>query len=406
MKTDILIIGAGPAGTVAASMIKKAGLDAVIIEKEKFPRYVIGESLLPRCMDVLEDADLLKAVEKQNFQKKYGALFVRGKDECLFNFSDQHTDGWSWTWQVPRDEFDKVLADEVEKMGVDIRYENEVVDIDFQDEKQIVKVKNSDGEYEIESRFVIDASGYGRVIPRLLDLDLPSSLNPRSSMFTQVVDVNRSNTEVDNRITIIDAEPGVWIWIIPFSNGKTSVGFVAPPEFFEKYQGSNEERLRQMLADQELTADRFKDVEYAFDPIFIPGYSIAIKALHGKGWVVVGNATEFLDPVFSSGVTFALESGWKAGILAARMLNGEKVDWSEAYDKHLLQGVETFRTYVNAWYDDKLQTIFFAHNINPKIKRQICSVLAGYVWDKSNSYVRNHRNAVDTLVSLIKEGAI
>jgi flavin-dependent dehydrogenase len=406
MKTDILIIGAGPAGTVAAAMIKKAGLDVLVIEKEKFPRYVIGESLLPRCMDVLEDAGLLKAVEKQGYQKKYGALFIRNEQECLFNFSDQHTQGWSWTWQVPRDHFDKVLADEVENMGAQILYESAVTDIDFQEDKQIVKVKTGDRIREIESRFVIDASGYGRVIPRLLDLDLPSSLNPRSSLFTQAVDVKRSNTEVDQRITIIDAEPGVWIWIIPFSNGNTSVGFVAPPEFFEKYQGSNEEKLRQMLADQKLTAERFEGVDYIFDPIFIPSYSIAIKALHGKGWVVAGNATEFLDPVFSSGVTFALESGWKSGILAAKQLKGEAVDWAEEYDKHLLQGVETFRTYVNAWYDGKLQTIFFAHNVNPKIKRQICSVLAGYVWDKTNSYVRNHRNALNTLVSLLEEGQI
>jgi flavin-dependent dehydrogenase len=406
MKTDILIIGAGPAGTVAAAMVKKAGLDVLVVEKEKFPRYVIGESLLPRCMDVLDDAGLLKAVEKQGYQKKYGALFVRGSEECLFNFSDQHTQGWTWTWQVPRDHFDKVLADEVENMGVKILYETEVKDIDFQDNKQIVKVNNADGLQEIESRFVIDASGYGRVIPRLLNLDLPSSLNPRSSLFTQVVDVKRSNTELDNRITIIDAEPGVWIWIIPFSNGNTSVGFVAPPEFFEKYKGTNEEKLRQMLAGQKLIADRFEGVDYVFDPIFIPSYSIAIKALHAKGWVVAGNATEFLDPVFSSGVTFALESGWKSGILAAKQLQGEEVNWEEEYDKHLLQGVETFRTYVNGWYDDKLQTVFFTQNVNPKIKRQICSVLAGYVWDKSNSYVRNHRNALDTLVSLINEGQI
>jgi len=241
MKTDIIIIGAGPSGTIAASMVKQAGLDAIIIEKEQFPRYVIGESLLPRCMDVLDKAGYLKAIEKQNFQKKHGAVFLRKDDVCQFNFNEQYSGGWTWTWQVPRDEFDKVLADEAEKKGIKIQYQTEVTNIDFQTDKQLVHTKNINGEEAvIESKFVIDASGYGRVIPRLLDLDLPSSLNPRSSLFTQVQDINRPEGDAGDRITIIDSAPGVWIWIIPFSNGKTSVGFVAPPEFYEKYKGNND----------------------------------------------------------------------------------------------------------------------------------------------------------------------
>ena len=404
MKTDIIIIGAGPSGTIAASMVKQAGLNAIIIEKEQFPRFVIGESLLPRCMDVLDAAGYLKAVEAQNFQKKYGAIFLRKDKVCQFNFNEQHTKGWTWTWQVPRDEFDKVLADEAERKGVEIRYNTEVTNIEFLDGKQLIHTKDTEGlEVIIEAKFVIDASGYGRVIPRLLNLDLPSSLSARSSLFTQVEDINRPKGDAGDRITIVDSEPGVWIWIIPFSNGKTSVGFVAPPEFYEKYNGNLEEKLRKMLADEPHTAERFKNVTYAFEPHFIPGYSIAVKQLKGNGWVLTGNASEFLDPVFSSGVTFAVETGWKAGILAAKQVMGENVDWDKEYIDHIVQGVETFRTYVNSWYNDSLQTIFFADTINPKIKSQICSVLAGYVWDKSNSYVRNHHNAVNTLASLIKD---
>ncbi len=227
MKTDILIIGAGPSGTMAAAMIWKAGLDAIIIEKEKFPRYVIGESLLPRCMNLLEEGGYLEAVKKQNFQKKYGAVFIRKQNICAFNFKEQFTEGWTWTWQVPRDEFDKALADEAQKKGVDIRYQTEVTDIEFLENKQLVYTKNNKGEEQIiEAEFVIDASGYGRVIPRLLGLDLPSNLEPRSSLFTQIEDAHRPDGDAGDRITIVEVEPGVWIWIIPFSNGKTSVGVV------------------------------------------------------------------------------------------------------------------------------------------------------------------------------------
>jgi len=408
MKTDILIIGAGPSGTMAASMIRQAGLNAIIIEKEQFPRYVIGESLLPRCMNLLDEGGFLKAVEKQNFQKKYGAVFIRNGNVCEFNFNEQYTqECWTWTWQVPRDEFDKVLADEAEKKGVEIRYKTEVTGIDFINDKQLVHTKNADGnEQTIEAQFVIDASGYGRVIPRLLDLDLPSSLAPRSSLFTQVEDIHRPGGTAGDRITIVEVEQGVWIWIIPFSNGKTSVGVVAPPEFYNRYEGNYTEKLRKILDDEPNTTGRFKDVPYAFDSVFIESYSIAVKQLYGNGWVLTGNASEFLDPVFSSGVTFAMESGWKAGILAARQLKGETVDWDKEYVKHILQGVEVFRTYVNAWYDDTLQTIFFTDNVSPKIKSQICSVLAGYVWDKSNPFVRNHHKTVYTLAGMLKEGKV
>ncbi len=403
MKTDVLIIGAGPSGTVAAAILRKEGYDVTIVEKQKFPRFVIGESLLPRCMDILDETGYLDVLNKQNYQKKYGALFLRGTEKCTFNFGEQYTKGWSWTWQVPRDDFDKVLADEAENKGVKILYETSVENISFSPDSQFVDIKDKEGNLDkIEAKFVIDSSGYGRVIPNLLDLNLPSSLNTRNSLFTQVEDINRPDGELGDRITIIDSQPGVWIWIIPFSNGKTSVGFVAHPEFFNQYKGSIEERLRKMLFDDALAKERFLDVVFAYEPQYIEGYSIGVKQLFGEGYVLTGNATEFLDPVFSSGVTFAVESGMQAAKLVAKHLSGKSVNWENDYVNHMVQGVETFRTYVNAWYDNTLQTIFFAENPNVKIKKQICSVLAGYVWDKTNPYVRNHRNALYTLADFIK----
>ena len=107
---DVLVIGAGPAGSVAAAMMHRAGFNVRVVEKEKFPRFVIGESLLPRCMEVLEDAGLLEVVKAKNFQKKFGAKFLKGTKVADFNFSEQHTDGWTWTWQVPRAEFDAARA--------------------------------------------------------------------------------------------------------------------------------------------------------------------------------------------------------------------------------------------------------------------------------------------------------
>jgi len=403
MKYDVIIIGAGPAGTIAAAELLKQDSSVLIIEKENFPRFVIGESLLPRCMDILDETGFIPAIKKQNYQKKYGALFIRGNEECAFSFDQQFTKGWTWTWQVPRDSFDKVLADEVVKMGAEIMFETTVTNIEFSSKVQKVTIEDVNGEVKyLESKFIIDSSGYGRVIPKLLNLDLPSSLKTRNSLFSQVVDKNRPSGDVGERITIIDKEDGVWIWIIPFSNEKTSIGVVAEESFFNKYKGSSTEKLTTILSEEKFVNERFKDLEFSFEPKYIQGYSIGVKQLFGEGYVLTGNSTEFLDPIFSSGVTFAIESGYQAAKLVTKHINGEVVDWEKSYSKYISQGVETFRSYVNAWYDNTLQTIFFVENENQKIKEQICSVLAGYVWDKKNPYVRNHKNALNTLSKFIK----
>ena len=403
MKYDIIIIGAGPAGTIAAAELLKQDLKVLILEKESFPRFVIGESLLPRCMDILDETGFLPAIKKQNYQKKYGALFIRGDEKCEFSFDQQFTEGWAWTWQVPRDSFDKVLADEVETMGAEVMYETTVTNIEFSSKVQTVTVKDANGKIEsLESKFVIDSSGYGRVIPKLLNLDLPSSLKTRNSLFSQVIDKNRPSGDVGERITIIDKENGVWIWIIPFSNEKTSVGVVAEESFFDKYKGNSRDKLISILSEEKFIKERFKNLEFSFEPKYIEGYSIGVKQLFGEGYVLTGNSTEFLDPIFSSGVTFAIESGYQAAKLVTKHINGETIDWEKSYSNYISQGVETFRSYVNAWYDNTLQTIFFVENENQKIKKQICSVLAGYVWDKKNPYVRNHKKALNTLSEFIK----
>src|SRR5215467_9745488 len=200
-KVDVLVIGAGPSGTVAASIVNKAGFKVKIVEKMKFPRFVIGESLLPRCMEALTEAGFIDAVKGKKFQEKFGAKFVKNGKICDYIFADQFTEGWTWTWQVPRAEFDKALADTVEKMGVPIDYETTVTGIRFDGSDSVTTVVDKDGkESEIEARFIIDGSGYGRVIPKLFNMERPSNLPPRKALFSHTVDVKRSMDDEPNRI--------------------------------------------------------------------------------------------------------------------------------------------------------------------------------------------------------------
>jgi flavin-dependent dehydrogenase len=410
-KTDVLVIGAGPAGCIAASIVHKNGLKVRVVEKMKFPRFVIGESLLPRVMDHLDETGLLEDVKaaaaSAGFQQKFGAKFVKDDQICDFNFSEQFSKGWTWTWQVPRANFDQILANGVIKKGIPLEFETGVTAIRFNpDESSVTTVEDKNGnKKEIEARYIIDCSGYGRVIPNLLGLNKPSGFDPRKTHFTHYSDPKRPEGIEGNRITVIVHRAQVWIWVIPFSNGITSVGFVGDPEFFKDFPTDPVERMKAIVDDCDYLRERFKDQEMKFEPKSIEGYAITSTKFFGDGFVTAGNATEFLDPVFSSGVTFAMESGSTAAKVVCRKLKGEKVDFQTEYVDHMMSGINTFRTYVTTWYNGDLHEIFFAKNPDPEVKRMICSVLAGYVWDETNPFVKKHERAVRSLAAVIRSAA-
>ncbi len=401
-QVDVLVIGAGPAGTVAASIIHQAGYKVMMVEKQKFPRFVIGESLLPRSMEALQEAGFIEAIQQKGFQQKFGAKFVKGDAVCDFTFKEQYTKGWEWTWQVTRADFDKTLADTCEGMGIPIAYETTVTAIRFNGSDSVTTAVDAQGnEMEIHARFIVDGSGYGRVIPRLFNLEKTSVLQPRKALFAHTNDIRRSMADEPNRITAVTHKKGVWIWIIPFSTGVTSVGFVGEPEFFAQYRGTPEQQYRALLEAEPFTADRFRDVPLVFEPRILESWSATTDKFYGDGFVLTGNVTEFLDPIFSSGVTLACVSSQTAAKLVIRKLKGEAVDWEKEYMEPTMQGVNTFRSYVMAWYEGTLDTIFFKKDPDPVIKQQICSVLAGYVWDMSNPFVAHHDTELKRLARAI-----
>ena len=401
---EVLVIGAGPSGCVSAAFLQGQGIQVQVVEKSIFPRFVIGESLLPRCMDHFDEVGLLEGLNAFGFEKKFGARFIKGDKICEFDFSKKHTKGWDWTWQVPRADFDKVLVDELIKKGVEVSFGHEVVDVVIDENGgSLTTIKDENGEpYQVQAKYIIDSSGYGRVLPRLLDLDKPSVLPSHSSIFTHVVDVNRPEGREGTLITFDVVDKEVWLWVIPFSNGRTSIGYVGPTEFLESFEGSNGEKLTQMLKLSNYYYERFKGVEFLFEPVLIKNYSKSVKKLYGKGFVLTGNSAEFLDPVFSSGVTFATESALLGAKLIAKALKGEAVDWEKEYSDYIREGVNVFSSYVNEWYSGNLQTLFFHEPENPEVKRQICSVLAGYVWDKTNPFVTKHNRLIRTVAHIIE----
>ncbi|SKB86366.1 Dehydrogenase (flavoprotein) [Sphingobacterium nematocida] len=408
MKTsqvDILIIGAGPSGCVAAGYLQKQGANIKVVEKSRFPRLVVGESLIPRVMDHFEEAGLLDDLDKQNFQKKPGARFIRGQVISIFDFSQKFGNGWDWTWQIPRADFDMVMAQSLIKKGVDISFETTVTGISFEGSDSITTVIDKDGnQSHIKSKFVIDSSGYGRVLPRLLQLDKPSKLNPHSAIFSHVKDINRPEGLEGTQISFDVLDTEVWLWVIPFSNGNTSLGIVADTAFIEQLAENGDTALALQKAIQlsDFYVKRFAGTEFIFEPIHLKNYSAAVTKMYGDGFALTGNSSEFLDPVFSSGVCFATESGILAAKLAWRQINGEKVDWERDFTQYMQRGIDVFTTYVKEWYTGNLQTLFFHRPENLDVKEKVCAVLAGYVWNEENPFVKKHSRVIKSIAYMLE----
>jgi len=402
---EVVVIGAGPAGAVAAALLKRQGHDVLMLERQQFPRFSIGESLLAHCLEFVEEAGMMPAVQAAGFQVKNGAAFARGDEYTYFDFREKFTAGPGATFQVQRATFDKVLADDAARQGVEVRYLQEVTAADFNGDSPVLDVRDADGvTRQIKSRFVLDASGYGRVLARLLDLERPSSMPPRKAIFTHIEDrIDDAGFDREKiLISVHPEQPGIWYWLIPFSNGRCSFGVVGGQDLF----GGPEEDLMTTLRAMAEAAPNLKRVlanaVWDTPANTIGGYSASVTRLHGPGYALLGNAAEFLDPVFSSGVTIALRSSKLATDALHRQLNGEIVDWQADFADPLMVGVETFRAYVQGWYSGEFQDVVFYKNAQPEIRRMISSILAGYAWDTNNPFVASPQRRLRMLSELCR----
>ncbi|HEY4317440.1 MAG TPA: NAD(P)/FAD-dependent oxidoreductase [Herbaspirillum sp.] len=405
---EVVIIGAGPAGAVAAALLRQRGRHVIMLEREQFPRFSIGESLLPQSMQYIEQAGMLQAVVEAGFQYKNGAAFVRGERYTAFDFRDKHSSGWGTTYQVQRAAFDLILATEAARQGADLRYRHQVTAADFSDDGALLDVTRPDGDpYRVKARFVLDASGFGRVLPRLLDLEQPSDFPVRGALFTHIED-GITDPRFDRnkiRVCVHPDHCNVWYWLIPFAGGRCSIGVVAEQAFLAQFQGNETERLQALVNSEPAQRLLLANAKWDTPARQIVGYASNVKQLWGKGYALLGNAGEFLDPVFSSGVTIAVKSASLAVACLQRQLDGnidDMPDWEADFARPLKKGVDTFRTFVESWYAGGFQDIIFHEKQQPEIRRMISSILAGYAWDESNPYVKESQRRLAALEIVCK----
>lgn len=279
-------------------------------------------------MAYLEQAGMLQAVVEAGFQYKNGAYFVRGDKNASFDFRDKHSAGWGTTYQVERAVFDQTLIRCAADQGAEVRFGHTVRAMQPGD-APLLEVEDETGNaYAVHARFVLDASGFGRVLPRLLNLEAPTGMPTRAALFTHVRDaLPAGSTDRDKICVAVHPERrDVWYWMIPLANGRSSVGCVAEASFLDVPEAEREATLRSLIRAEPNIAALIGDAPFLMPVRQIGGYAANVERLYGPGYALLGNAGEFLDPVFSSGVTIALRSAELATRVLLRQLNGEAVD--------------------------------------------------------------------------------
>lgn len=404
-ETEVLIIGGGPSGSLAGATLANAGRNVITLEREFFPRFVIGESQLPRSTELLREAGLLDGVLSRNFMKKHAACFKRGGETTRFDFADGLPGDPAYAFQTPRGLFDQVLATGARARGVDVRFGHQVDSIDFHEDRVVVHATDLETQEKLSvtAQWLLDCSGFGRVLPKMLDLEAEPCLSPRRACFAMLEGDRRPSGVEEGDIWIV-AHPGVgWGWIIPFADGRSSVGFLADAATYEAIPGSERDRLLHMIRTEPNMAERLHVAKPVVKVGQHQGWTRIVKRMVGPRWAVVGNAGDFIDPIFSSGVMIAMESGMLAGKLVHRALAGLPVDWMSEYQDVIKRATDVFRGFAQSWYRDDLVRIIFSADPPDRVRRSIVSVLGGNVLNQKNSLVRNTDNSLKAILATLDE---
>ena len=309
LEPDVLVIGGGPAGSTAAALLARQGRRVALLEKEAHPRFHIGESLLPRNLDILERLGVLDEVRTIGVHKP-GAEFVSDRTgrSCAFPFAQALNKARTSAWQVRRSDFDALLFRHAARCGADARENTRVTDIAFGEGRATVTAQGPDGEVTLRPRYVLDASGRDTFLAGRMRLKDANKQNNTAAMYAHFRGVERREGELDGYISIHLAEDG-WFWLIPLPNDVMSVGFVGNQAAWKGRAGSAQDVFRARIANSPTVAARVGTAEMVSEIYSTGNYSYRARQGHGDGYLMIGDAYGFVDPMFSTGVLMAMTAG-------------------------------------------------------------------------------------------------
>jgi flavin-dependent dehydrogenase len=388
---DVVVIGGGPAGSTAATLLARAGRSVRVYDRERFPRFHVGESLLPHSEPLLRRLGVWEQLATNGFQRKWGAHFTFEPDGGSNHISFARGVGRKpppQAYQVRRAEFDDVLLRNAAACGADVHQGVEVLTVRFDGERATgVRVRHADGsEEEVAARVVFDATGREAMLGGQLKIRERDPVLRQAAMFSHYRGA-RLGLGRDGGDILVVGGPAGWYWMIPLDAETTSVGVVFPGGVMSERRGRPLEQLyEELLAESPEVSSRVDGAERIEAVHPLADFSYRLRRFAGPGWVTVGDAACFLDPVFSSGVHVALTTATRAAEdVAALLARKGSVDGGDLrrYERFARRGLDRFRRYILGYYDPAFVGIFATEPPFEAVRAAVVSALAGGVFRQS-----------------------
>jgi len=401
---EVVVVGGGPGGSICSARLAQLGYKVLVLEKVHFPRFHLGESLLPQSLQILDAVGVLDTV-KDRFITKNGARFHddRNGAKARFGFDMAFDPKFPFAFQVPRDEFDEILLRHSQKLGVDVREGWTVTQVRFEGSRAVgVEAKDPDGKlHTFDARFVVDATGRDALLAHVARTTERIDGLDKTSFFSHYRGVPRVCGPEEGDIDIVIFGGG-WFWFIPFKDGRTSVGAVVSSDWVKAHRSAGDATaMLQAAIDESPTAKEFTaNAERLWPALDAADFSYRVRERAGDGWLMVGDAGGFIDPLFSSGAHIAMTTGSRAATAIDEALRAGDVSKARfdawAADTHI--GCETFINAVRAFYGGGLLKYLFAEKQHTVLRRSITSLLSGDV------FATNARWLNDTRTRLVEMG--